>query len=313
MLYIYRKQVFLFFLALLLSSCQSNSSSHTKTNNKSFNSSHIITEQYELILPDNKIEAVLILFGGFPESIADIKREFDIQALAKTYNIAVLYSNINQRLWLEEEEKRSIASDLKRAILTHALPTDKLAIGGFSSGGNVSMLLSNFLIDNNEFNIQPNAVFLIDSPIDLVALYKSSEKNIERNYSQVSVDESQWIIDSLFQSFDHPSNALQQYEKYAVFTSISNSIQNLEKLQKTKIRLYTEPDSTWWQKNRKAEFTETNAYYIEQLAIQLKQKGFKKVDYIPSKERGYRANGDRHPHSWSIVNKKDLIEWIINE
>lgn len=53
-----------------------------------------------------------------------------------------------------------------------------------------------------------------------------------------------------------------------------------------------------------------NAYYLERLSTVLKKSDFKQVEYIATKNKGYRANGDRHPHSWSIVNKKESIEWI---
>ncbi|MDX6747060.1 hypothetical protein SHK09_09685 [Polaribacter sp. PL03] len=35
------------------------------------------------------------------------------------------------------------------------------------------------------------------------------------------------------------------------------------------------------------------------------------IKLINTKNRGYRANGERHPHSWSIVDEKDLINWIL--
>ena len=54
-----------------------------------------------------------------------------------------------------------------------------------------------------------------------------------------------------------------------------------------------------------------NAYYIRKLSQSLKESGFSQVDYIPTKNRGYRDNGDRHPHSWSIIDKDDLIKWIM--
>jgi hypothetical protein len=37
------------------------------------------------------------------------------------------------------------------------------------------------------------------------------------------------------------------------------------------------------------------------------------VSYIKTEDRGYRASGDRHPHSWALVDEKDLIEWILKK
>jgi hypothetical protein len=40
--------------------------------------------------PTKNIKKVLILFGGFPETPAEIKREFKIQEIAKENDIAIL-------------------------------------------------------------------------------------------------------------------------------------------------------------------------------------------------------------------------------
>ena len=53
-----------------------------------------------------------------------------------------------------------------------------------------------------------------------------------------------------------------------------------------------------------------NAYYIKKLSEDLKNSGFSKVEYIPTENKGYRHNGDRPPHSWSIIDKNGLMEWI---
>jgi hypothetical protein len=42
----------------------------------------------------------------------------------------------------------------------------------------------------------------------------------------------------------------------------------------------------------------------------LKKIGNSKTKFIKTKNKGYRANGEKNPHSWSLVNKKDLLDWI---
>jgi hypothetical protein len=38
--------------------------------------------------------------------------------------------------------------------------------------------------------------------------------------------------------------------------------------------------------------------------------GCTKAEFIKTENRGIRANGEIHPHSWSIVEKESLIKWI---
>lgn len=270
----------------------------------------ITNDNYELTKPAESIKKVLVLFGGFPEKPEDIKREFKILEFAKKNSIAVIYMNYNQKLWLEKYEKQKLAEQLQNIFLENKLPTNDIYIGGFSSGGNVSLLISSFLIENKNFKLEPKGVFIADSPIDLVALYKSSEKNLTRNFSEVSVQESTWIIETLGKQFGNPNNDISKYEKYSIYTSETNNIDNLKSLKNTKIRLYTEPDTLWWKENRMADYDQMNAYYIKRLSESLKKSGFDQVEYIPTENKGYRENGDRHPHSWSIIDKKELIKWI---
>jgi len=301
----------LFFVGLV--SCKQNKQEKEHTTSEKLEFTKIIKDDYELYKPNKEAKAVLILFGGYPETAEDIKREFKILDIARKNNIAVLLSNFNQKLWLEEDEKQKLAEQLQNIFLDYKLPKDAIYIGGFSSGGNVSLLISSFLIESNNFLIKPSGVFIADSPIDLIGLYRSSEKNIKRNFSEVSVTESNWIIEHLEENFGNPTKNIVNYENSAVFTSQTNAINNLKSLKNIKIRLYTEPDTIWWRENRMEDYDQTNAYYIKRLSEALEKSGFDKVEYIPTENMGFRANGERHPHSWSIVDKNDLMNWILTK
>ena len=255
----------------------------------------------------------MVLFGGYPESPEDVKEQFKILPIAKENHVAVLILNYNQKLYLQEEDKTQLAIKLRAILKEHHLPLSNLYIGGFSSGGNVSLLLGSYLVKSPEIGFKPKGVFIVDSPIDLAQLYYSAEKNIEHNFSELSVQESTWILEQFTVQFGNPHHELSKYEQFAVFTSQTDNTENIKDLSNTEIRLYTEPDTLWWKQNRMAEYDQTNAYYIKKLAESLKAKQFKKVAYIPTEDKGYRANGERHPHSWSIVDKENLIEWMLSE
>ncbi len=271
----------------------------------------IINDNYELCKPTKNIKKVLVLFGGFSEKPEDIKRKFKILEIAKKNGIAVIYMNYNQRLWLEENEKKNLAELLQKIFIANKLLTNDIYVGGFSSGGNIALLISSFIIKNKEFKLEPKGVFIVDSPIDLVALYRSSEKNLNQNFSAISVRESTWIIETLGKQFGNPNKDISKYEEYSIYTSKTNNFENIKALKKTKIRLYTEPDTLWWKENRKADYEQINAYYIKRLSESLKNLGFNQVEYIATKNKGYRENGKRHPHSWSIVDINGLIKWIM--
>jgi len=290
---------------ILIISCQTKPQEDSKFQ-------EIIEEGYELAIPNEPIKGVMVLFGGYPEQASDIKREFDILEKAIENDVAILYSNFNQKIWLEQLEIETLAFEIKQALENYKLPRDNLYIGGFSSGGNVAVFLSNYLAGNTQVRIMPRGVFLVDSPINLKALYDNAELNIKRDFSEVSVEEANWLLQKFENTLGNPEDSVAKFEQYSVYTLQNQNVSNLRNLKNTKIRLYTEPDSLWWKENRQTDFVNTNAYQIQELAKVLKQNEFEKVEYLPSHQKGYRSNGIRHPHSWSIINQDDLLDWMLN-
>lgn len=215
----------------------------------------------------------------------------------------------NRRLWLTDEEKKQLSAIINQMFEKNNLKEENVYIGGFSSGGNVSLLLSDYLIQSENY-VQPKGVFVIDPPVDLLGLYENSVRNIERDFSPVSVQESEIIVSLLESSFGKPEASIELYEEHSVYTTRTNNTDNLSHLQDVEIRFYTEPDTAWWKENRQYEYEEMNAYFIKNLADDLRKESGRNIIYIPTENRGYRANGNRHPHSWSIVDVDELIQWI---
>jgi len=273
----------------------------------------IVNDNFELDAPVDKINAVLILFGGYPEKAEDIEREFKILEDAKKKNIAVLYLNYNRKLWLAESEKVKLSLQLEKIFEENKLSTTNVYIGGFSSGGNITLLLSNHLIKSNN-KIKPKGIFIVDSPVDLLALYNVFERNIERNFSDVSVQEGEYLINVFNENLGNPKTSIRNYELYSPYIAKTNYIENIANLNKIKIRFYTEPDTTWWKINRQNTPEDLNAFSLEKLTKELQEKfNTNMIELIKTENKGYRSSGERHPHSWSIVDKEKLIEWMLKE
>jgi hypothetical protein len=267
--------------------------------------------EYDLHKPLSNPKAVLFLFGGYTEVAEDIKKEFEILELAKINEIAIIYSNYNHKLWLEESEKNQLAQKIQQLFEENQLPNNNIYFGGFSSGGNIALLISDYLTENKNYQVHPKGVFIVDSPIDLAELFLNAEIHVQRNFSEVAVQESKWLIEMLDKRFGNPNNDISEYEKFSAFTLITGVTEKIKHLKDTKLRMYTEPDSLWWKQNRMIDFEQTNAFQITKLYEALKTDKFSKTEFISTENKGYRANGDRHPHSWAIVEQKKLIEWML--
>ena len=298
-------------LLSILNACHQKDRKLSKEHSNETEYETITNPNYQLEKPQGEISTVLMLFGGYPEVADDIRREFNILPKAQANRIALIYSNYNRKLWFEDGELTSLASQIDSIFSDNKLPRDRVYFGGFSSGGNIAFLLGNYLASHPEIRLSADGVFLVDSPIDLAELYFSSEKNLERKFSEISVQESSWLIKELGDRFGDPNEDLGEYEEHSIFTLKSRNTKNLKHLKETKIRLYTEPDTLWWKENRMVDYKQTNAFLIKELFQVLSDEGYSAVEYIPTQNKGFRANGDRHPHSWSIVDTDHLMNWIL--
>lgn len=294
-------------LALIVISCKGQNKDNNQT--KKPESEKITTSEFELIKSE-KQNGLLILFPCFPCDAKNTFSEFKISEISIKNGVSILAMNLNQHLFLNESEKQQLAKQIEKTISRNNLSKENIFIGGFSSGGNVSLLISDYLVENKS-QIQPKGVFVVDSPIDLLALYKTAQKNLKMNFSEPSIQEASWIKSFFDKEFGNPEIGIENYEKYSPFTLETQNIENLKNLKKLKIRFYTEPDLKWWQENRRNDYEDLNAYYLKKLSDKLKTEfGSENVELIETENKGYRANGARHPHSWAIVNEKDLMKWM---
>ena len=184
-------------LALITISCKGQ---NNETNHIEKHAPEIINEaDFELIKAENQI-GLLILFPCFPCNAKNTLNEFEITEISLKNGFSVLAMNFNQLLYLKPSEKQKLTKKLEKIISKNQLSKENIYVGGFSSGGNVSLLISDYLIENKS-QIQPKGVFVVDSPVDLLGLYKTAEKNLKLNFSEPSVQESKWIKEMLDDEF----------------------------------------------------------------------------------------------------------------
>lgn len=67
----------------------------------------------------------------------------------------------------------------------------------------------------------------------------------------------------------------------------------------------------WWIENRGADYYGMNSFDAAALVRQLTVRGHMQAQLITTSGKGYRSDGRRHPHSWSIVDQPDLARWIV--
>ena len=293
-----RKLVYITII-LLLFSCQNYTKEGISIN----------SESYELIVPKNHKE-LLILFPGFGGNNESIKNESNLIESVTKENISVLIIKINRNLFLNQSEKEKMAELVRKIINENNINGDEIYLGGFSAGGNLALQLGKYLTFYKNGKLSPKGIFVIDSPVDLMNLYKNCDQTIKENNS-ILVNESTFLLNYLERKIGKPKEYL---EKYKVFSPYLDSLKYIEnvKFKKTELVFYTEPALEFNREIYNRNFEETNGFQLMNLHKELKKNGFK-TSYIESKNKGYRKNGKRNPHSWSIINEREILNWIKNK
>ena len=266
-------------------------------------------ENYELKISNDQ-KAILILFPCFPCDIENTKTEAKFLRNIEKEGVTTLLLNYNQKLFLTDSEKTEYAKILNTILDKNKVQKENIFIGGFSSGGNISILLSNFLLKTKNA-IQPKGMFVVDSPLDLEELYNGAKRDVKKNVNSEAVEEGKFLIELFENEIGKPSDSIEKYKLISPYLISCNSTNNIDYLKNIKTRFYCEPDLEWQMKNKSRKYEELNAYKLEKTYSSLLNLGAKKAEFIKTKNRGIRANGEKHPHSWNIVERESLLKWIL--
>ncbi|WP_333600887.1 hypothetical protein [Flavobacterium sp.] len=278
--------------------------------NKTNDIKTITGKHYQLRKAPNQ-KAVLILFPSYPGDIEDTQKEAVFLKDIEQEGITTLLLDINQKLYLRENKKQEYAKLLNTILNQNKVLKQNVFIGGFSSGGNLAAVLCDYLLKTKD-QLQPKGMFAVDSPIDLERLYKTAKKSVVENVDKAAYNEGLFLGELLETELGNPQKDLTKYKEFSPYLVSTNSTNNIAALKDIKVRFYTEPDLAWQKKNKNRNYEDLSAYSLDKAIQALKTLGSKKAEFITTKERGFRANGERHPHSWNIVERDGLLKWMLH-
>ena len=293
-------------LVVCLAACGApNAGEETAT--KESDPREIHTADYDLIIPAEQ-RALLILFPCFGCDAADTRAESRIADTAAANGIAVVMMNFNQHILMSEAEQQVVIGTIAGAVKEHGVDASNTFIGGFSSGGNVSVLLAKALLRSADPPVTLKGVFAVDSPLDLVHLYECSKRDLAKTTFPEYKDEARMLVALLDSTLGSPADSMANYERAAPLLNTPESVVPLKDLP---IRFYTEPDTAWWRANRDDSYEELNAFALKRIHDTLVAAGNARAEYITTEGRGVQ-HGNRHPHAWSIVDEQELVKWILS-
>jgi len=266
---------------------------------------------YHAIIPKEKIKGTVVLMPGTWETTEHLLSSMSkFCELAYKNNLAVLALSINQRLTLTDATVRLMNAMFADAINKHNLPKDQFILGGFSMGGIFSLRYTELAKqDSSKTTIDPIAVFSCDGPCDLKNIYNNFKRKINKNPGQ---NEPAYGMRELEKYCGGtPETAAEKYSYYSPYSHLHKEGGNAKYLKTTPVRIYADVDPVWWMENRRVDLYDLNALDQTAMIQSLNDMGNHRAEFINSYQKGIRLEGIRHPHSWSIVEPNECIEWIL--
>lgn len=279
---------------------------------------------YYILKPKDNIKSVLVLLPSTNESAENVI-SCNKQLIEECFNnhilISVLSINYNKPLESDDAALHFLNTTFEDIILSFNAPEDKFVLSGLSLGGGNALQYTE-MSRNPKYktSIQPIAVIGVDPPVDEADLYYNAKEAIERYKNDSSVItksihealvEDNFLIEYFHKVYGgSPAEFPGKYIESSTFSRTQADGGNAKYLIDLPVRLYSDPDILWNLKYKNRDYYHMNAANLSALTNFLMLKGNKRVEFIPAIGKGYRVDGTRHPHSWSIVEPTECVKWI---
>ncbi|MFM7487967.1 MAG: hypothetical protein ACKO13_13735 [Cytophagales bacterium] len=267
---------------------------------------------YFAIPPQDEVKGVLVLFPGYAETPEMVLPEKKLHNTAFTNNLMTLVIPIGAKIYADEPTLSAINRALTDSIKRFRLDNKKMVVGGFSAGGTIALRYAEKCMERpGDFPIEPKAVFAVDSPVDIINLFGYFYRERAKNFSEAGVNEANFVQPIMEKELGGtPATNLKNYIANSPFYAASNEPGNERFLKNTAVRVYHDMDVVWQLQNRRRSLYDNNALCSSELINRLLLMGNDKAAFVQSDRKGYRSNGMRHTHSWSIVDEVECIQWI---
>lgn len=278
---------------------------------------------YYSLLPEGEVKSTLVLLpsqGEIVENVINCNKKL-IQ-LAAQNNILVVAVSINNDRGMDDDKSalNFLNTIFKELIIKYNAPKDKFVLSGFSNGGMIALRYAELAKEySNKTAIVPCAILGVDPPVDITELYNTAKRDLSMNEGRSGLTpaklnglrEAKSIVNFYDKIYGgSPEQYPDQYIKRSMFSRTQKDGGNARYLINIPIRLYSDPDILWAINERNRDYFDMNAASLSAMVNLLRLQGNTKAEFIPAIGKGYRLDGTRHPHSWSIVDPQECIEWI---
>jgi hypothetical protein len=267
---------------------------------------------YYKIVPKAKPVGVLTIFPSGGEKIENLLKQITLHQAAYNNNLLVIIPSYNWGTFQRIPDIEFLNGIFKQVVEEHKISKDNFILCGLSNGGMMSLTYGIAAVRDSSTYITPKGIIGIDPPLDYARFYKYCEREVTRNFSEAGVAEAKWFISIYNQIYNGtPEEQPQNYIDASIFSFGAKDGGNANYLNNIAIRMNTDLNLDYLLNQRKRDLYDWNGTDIVAFVNQLKINGNKNAEVFITQNKGVRLDGTKNPHSWTIMDTDDTMEWIL--
>ncbi len=269
-----------------------------------------INAGYTLWVPEDKKANGLITF--FHARRDTIEADFIVEyAMERGLAVAFITTDNRVEFLFDSSKTQALENYIYNIISTYNIPKHNLLYCGMSLAGTRALKVTLFA-DHSKYKIKPRALAICDAPLDMVRFHKEAIKAKELNFNPLAANEGKWVSEYLERNLrGAPTARFEAYLEYSPYSYHHDAGQHAAAYHGIAVRCYTEPDIKWWMETRRKDYYGMNAVDLAAFINDLHIHDHTEAELIITADKGRRPDGSRHPHSWSIVDEKEMVDWFL--
>jgi hypothetical protein len=269
---------------------------------------------YKTLLPNGASRGLLVILGGFCTTPDEVMRETKLPERACEEGFTVVMPYLLDDCAVTDTAEiyqRRLVQLMPEWLQRYGIAANRVIVGGQSLGGHRALYYTEQAYKGMDKKlVQPAAVFGVDPPLDMKRLWHSFTYGVTIGFSEVSIAEGREMLKRFKKIYGgSPEQKPGRYEALSSYFHEAKDGGNAKYLKTIPVRLYCDPDINWMIENRRGSYATMNATDVSGCISRLKLLGNSRAEFINCLGKGFKPDGTRHPHYFSMLDVEEFISW----
>ncbi|MFN0149683.1 MAG: alpha/beta fold hydrolase [bacterium] len=238
---------------------------------------------------------------------------FDREALARGLAILRITTGNPLDFYFDDATTADVVARIGAALAENGVRGAPVYLAGQSLGGTRALRIALHVRRHPEASaLRVAGVAVVDAPLDMVRMWESCRRATRDNFHAAAADEGRWVNYLLETNLGGtPRERFDRYVEYSPYVFSADAGGRARELVGLPVRAYHEPDVDWWVENRRKSYYQINSIDLAAFINDLKLLGSVDAELVTTHQARDGFESGSSPHTWSIVDDAELVEWFL--